>query len=82
MKCTKCNREAYKIDLCKVHFHSRSKVYRYLGHIQTLVTEDSKIRKCLACDKEFEYYGNRRCNACNSSTGCHYESETSDFVRV
>jgi len=82
MTCTKCNRAPYKLDLCKMHFNQRTKIYRYLGHKQMLVTEQPKPRICLSCDRKFESFGNRRCDLCNSNSNCHYESETSNFIRV
>lgn len=81
MHCSKCEKQVHKLGMCKDHFYNRKQYYNYLGHKNMLVT-DIKDRKCLLCDKIFASTGNRRCDDCNATTFCEFESNVSLFVAV
>ena len=82
-KCKKihCEKEAGKrLGLCPYHYGQRNAVYRYLGYMNEAVNFE-KQRTCLKCDRVFMSTGNRRCNACNSSSDCHHENDVTLYVR-
>jgi hypothetical protein len=82
MNCVKCRNEVYDghTKLCKKHFYARNQTYIYLGKV---ISQDKKTRRtCLMCDKIFVSTGNRRCDLCNRTTDCHYESNLTLYVRV
>lgn len=79
-KKTGCNQEVVKIGLCKRHFYIRNTTYKYIGHRENKNDPEVK-RKCLMCDRNFISTGNRRCELCNKTTDCHYECNTTLYVR-
>ena len=81
VKCKKmhCDKEVFKANLCKAHHYRRKCEYIYLGH-KNEVIEETKTRRCLMCDKKFLSTGNRRCELCNATSSCQYESTLSLFI--
>lgn len=82
-KCLKCKAPVYNKHtlMCKSHHYGRKQTYLYIGKKDMSVREEIPVtRTCLKCDKHFESTGNRRCNTCNESSTCHYESTLSLFL--
>jgi len=80
-KKTRCGYDVYRIGLCQRHYYHRNQGYKYIGY-KSDSGDISVLRTCLMCDKKFHSFGNRRCDLCNKTTDCEYESQTSLYIKT